>query len=232
MNDAELLSAVLVRRQARWAIAIVLGTGSILLGLEVRQGSSHCFAKLGGHGHLFGDPGSGYHLGLTAIAAAADAHGLGAEVEGGLAEALRDAFEVKDTAEVPARAVSFSHGTSSIQHDLDITLDAVTASNKRKLRIAALSPTVLALSSQCPVAASALALATDRVASDVLRIHIHAKKIGMPDGGLIITGGLGNQELYRASLLAALRKVGLEFDWVETVSDPATTGAQALCHTV
>lgn len=85
-----------------WLAAAVAGTGSIALGIA----PTGQFAKRGGHGHLFGDAGSAYHLGLCAIRTSADDFDQGVEVTGGLAAALRKKFGVDSTADVPARCVS------------------------------------------------------------------------------------------------------------------------------
>ncbi|WWD16287.1 hypothetical protein CI109_100713 [Kwoniella shandongensis] len=215
MNDALLLSSSLLRRKTSWGIAVVAGTGSIVLGLCERPSASDydVFAKRGGHGHLFGDPGSGYHLGLKAISMAADDHGMGQEQSGGLPAVLRKVFGVESTADVPARS-----------HDLPIDQDPVTASNTRKLRIASLAPHVLALSSTCPLAARVLAHVTGALAEDVAVIRSHAKKSGLSgSGGLVITGGLGIQDRYFAALQSALEKSGIRFEWVVTRHDTVTT---------
>jgi len=137
-NDAVLLSWPLRTYQAEWGIAVVSGTGSIVLGLQLDRSepieSASIYAKMGGYGHLFGDAGSGYHMGLTAIEMAARDYDLGVEVEGGLAQVLRKEFGVETTGDVPARA-----------HDLTPHLDPVVSSNARKLRIARLAPHVLNL---------------------------------------------------------------------------------------
>lgn len=46
-------------------ICVIAGTGSICFGLDAHGGA----ARVGGWGHLIGDEGSGYHLGLDAVKA-------------------------------------------------------------------------------------------------------------------------------------------------------------------
>ncbi|KAK8869447.1 hypothetical protein IAR55_000011 [Kwoniella newhampshirensis] len=171
-----------------------------------------------GHGHLFGDPGSGYHMGLTAIAMAADDHGLGHEREGGLAAVLRKVYRVESTADVPARA-----------HDVPMDLDPVAASNARKLRIASLAPHVLNLSTTCPLAACVLTRVTGALADDIAVLESHAKSKGLSgSGGLVITGGLGTQDRYFQSLLSALNERGVTLGWADRIDDAAGAGAAAL----
>ena len=129
-NDALLLSSTLLcRPKTDWAIAVIAGTGSIVYGLTAGPSksstihehlhvngdvasSSHApfaprpFGKRGGYGHLFGDKGSGYHLGLTAIEVVVEQFDDGEESEGGLANALRQYFGVESSDQIPAAAVN------------------------------------------------------------------------------------------------------------------------------
>jgi N-acetylglucosamine kinase-like BadF-type ATPase len=107
-NDALLLSSPLFLRNQPWGILVVAGTGSIVLGVTIDPSTKAChhLYKRGGYGHLFGDVGSGYHLGLTAIRLAAEDYNAGIESEGdGLALRLRETFGVGSTDEIPGRAV-------------------------------------------------------------------------------------------------------------------------------
>jgi N-acetylglucosamine kinase-like BadF-type ATPase len=60
----------------RWGVALVVGTGSVAVGVD-RQGRS---ITRGGWGHWYGDKGSGYDLGCRALAAVSEAEdGMGPE---------------------------------------------------------------------------------------------------------------------------------------------------------
>jgi N-acetylglucosamine kinase-like BadF-type ATPase len=60
----------------RWGVALVVGTGSVAVGID-RQGRS---ITRGGWGHWYGDKGSGYDLGCRALAAVSEAEdGMGPE---------------------------------------------------------------------------------------------------------------------------------------------------------
>lgn len=104
MNDALLLSSFCEAHQSEWCCAVVAGTGSITLGVT----SAGSFVKRGGYGHLFGDAGSGYDLGLSAIRMAVEDYDASEEVSGGLSKVLRARFGVKDTGDLPSRAVCSS----------------------------------------------------------------------------------------------------------------------------
>lgn len=58
-NDSLLLSAPILRSSAPWGICVVAGTGSVISGVVNEDGVPIMFARRGGHGHLFGDEGSG-----------------------------------------------------------------------------------------------------------------------------------------------------------------------------
>lgn len=54
----------------RLGMILVSGTGSVAMGLDESKG----FARVGGWGHILGDEGSGFHLGLEGLRVVARAH--------------------------------------------------------------------------------------------------------------------------------------------------------------
>ena len=201
-----------------------------------RARPARSFAKRGGHGFLFGDKGSGYHLGLTAIEMAADDFDAGDEQARGLASAMRQYYDVPHTSELPSKAVSARcHDLLLIlvQHDLPLNeRDPIRASNDRKLKIAQLAPIVLDhVRQKDGLAVRALSRSVGALAQDIAVIVEKAGRIGLSvgdRGGLVVSGGLGVQELFMDTLRACLAERGIEFDWVEKVSDAAGDGAVAL----
>ena len=74
INDADPVMAA--GTPDRWGVALVVGTGSIAIGVD-EQGQS---ITRGGWGHWYGDKGSGYDLGCRALAAVSEAQdGMGPE---------------------------------------------------------------------------------------------------------------------------------------------------------
>jgi len=74
----------------RWGVALVVGTGSVAVGVD-RRGRS---ITRGGWGHWYGDKGSGYDLGCRALAAVSEAEdGMGPETS--LRERLLAHFELE-----------------------------------------------------------------------------------------------------------------------------------------
>lgn len=106
-NDALLLGGTLLSNNSPWGIAVIAGTGSITVALEVeKDGSVVQAARRGGHGYILGDDGSAYDVGRCAIRAAVDAFDGGTEVSGGLADKIRWHFGVQETGELLGKVVS------------------------------------------------------------------------------------------------------------------------------
>ena len=61
VNDAHLLGGVLLTHSCPWGIAVIAGTGSVVLRLEVKGGKVIQTGRRGGLGFLLGDDGSGMY---------------------------------------------------------------------------------------------------------------------------------------------------------------------------
>jgi hypothetical protein len=60
LNDAHLLGGLLLTHRCPWGVAVIAGTGSIVVGLEVsEEGEVVQYGRRGGVGYLLGDDGSG-----------------------------------------------------------------------------------------------------------------------------------------------------------------------------
>jgi N-acetylglucosamine kinase-like BadF-type ATPase len=59
VNDAHLLGGPLLKRHSPWGIAVIAGTGSVVVGLDVVDGEVSGIGRRGGVGYLLGDDGSG-----------------------------------------------------------------------------------------------------------------------------------------------------------------------------
>lgn len=122
LNDAHLLGGPLLQRHAPWGVAVIAGTGSVVVGLEVEEGGVKGIGRRGGVGYLLGDDGSGkshfvqpdhmgvadqsaFDLGRTAIRFAVDAFDEELEITDGLAKDMREHFEVETTPEILGKAV-------------------------------------------------------------------------------------------------------------------------------
>jgi hypothetical protein len=126
-NDALLLASDALLSGARYSIALVAGTGSVILGLEIplteAEGTRKPVVKCrkGGNGHLLGDHGSGmsssctrlwmlliraaYHLGVTAARIAADDYSMRRRTDTPLYGQLCAHYGVDSPGDLPARIV-------------------------------------------------------------------------------------------------------------------------------
>lgn len=229
-NDALLLGGALLTDNSPWGIAVICGTGSVAVGLEVDGGAVVQAARRGGHGYLLGDDGSAYDIGRCAVRCAVHDFDGGLEVEGGLAAKLREHFGCTGTGEMLAKV-----------HELDETLSPVAATNKQKLRISSASIHVMqafTASPPDPLAARAIADALKPLADSVIYLAKQLLPRRLPDGSerklenatLVAGGGVIRQDAYRALFLEACAKEGVVFGNVQVVDDVGGKAALGLVH--
>ena len=66
VNDAHLLGGALLTYHCPWGVAVIAGTGSVVIGLEVlANGEVVQAGRRGGAGYLLGDDGSGQLFGYS-----------------------------------------------------------------------------------------------------------------------------------------------------------------------
>jgi N-acetylglucosamine kinase-like BadF-type ATPase len=107
MHDGEI--ALRAATTARPAMVVIAGTGSLAYG-ERAGGSS---IRAGGYGALIGDPGSGYAIGLAAVAHAARAFD-GVEPVGPLATAISRELEANSANDLIERVAQSPHDLSGV----------------------------------------------------------------------------------------------------------------------
>ncbi|KAL1409032.1 Protein-lysine N-methyltransferase efm4 [Vanrija albida] len=228
-NDALLLGGAMLSLAVPWGVAVIAGTGSIVVALDVnKEGKVVQAARRGGHGYLLGDDGSAYDIGRCAIRAAVHTYDAGEEVSGGLADKIRAHFGVNETGELLGKV-----------HVLDLTVDPVTATNAQKLRISSLAREVLtafAASPPDPLAVAAVEEAIAPLATSVVRIAKQMAAKPLPDGSvrsfadaaLIMGGGVIRQDAYRSVFLKVCKDAGVEFGHLAVVDDVGGKGALGL----
>lgn len=107
-NDALLLGGGLLKHNVPWGIAVIAGTGSIAVGIEVdAQGEVVQAARRGGYGYLLGDDGSAYDVSRCAIRAAVDAFDAG-EPEGPLSAQISKHFGIQSVNGALSEVVSLN----------------------------------------------------------------------------------------------------------------------------
>ncbi len=192
-NDAELVLAA--GTPDGWGIALISGTGSIVFGRSP-QGE---MARAGGWGHILGDEGSGYAIGVEALRAVMRAF------DGrGPATALTDAvlahWSLKTPPDLVGRVYRESGGTAEIA-------------------------TLAALVDGAAGDGDAVAVDILRAAGRELAITVQAvaRRLALPmpapcalAGGVIVRG-----QVVRTAFLAAAEALGLRLDPITPVTEPA-----------
>jgi N-acetylglucosamine kinase-like BadF-type ATPase len=175
-------------------IALIVGTGSVAIGVDSGGGRS----VTGGWGHWFGDTGSGYDLGRRALAAVADAvDGLGPDT-------------------VLVKRVLHRLGTDQPREML-LRLDQAVDVRRE---IAALAPVLLHAAEDGDAVARSI---VDAAAENTAKlVKANATKLGFaPDVPVAAAGGIVcKSALYRETLLGELRKLGITPRAFTVVSEP------------
>lgn len=66
LNDAHLLGGALLTHHCPWGVAVIAGTGSVVVCLEIAENGEIVQAgRRGGAGYLLGDDGSGKFFSMT-----------------------------------------------------------------------------------------------------------------------------------------------------------------------
>lgn len=222
-NDAHLLGGALLTHHCPWGVAVIAGTGSVVICLEVDDaGEVVQIGRRGGTGYLLGDDGSAFDLGRCAIRYAFDDFDAGEEVRGGLADEIKEHFGVQETGEVLAKV-----------YDLDPNLSPSDATNERKLRISSLSLPILRTFSQeppDPLAVRAVHTAAGLLVDSIISLVRQMERTGkdVSKAALMLGGGVIRQESYRQVVENLLLEGGVEFGVIEVVNDVAGEGVGGL----
>ena len=192
-NDAELVLAA--GTPAGWGIALISGTGSIVFGRSPHGE----MARAGGWGHILGDEGSGYAIGVDALRTIMRAFdGRGAATA--LTEAVLAHWSLKTPPDLVGRVYRESDSTAEIA-TLAALVDAAAGNGD------AVAADIL------HAAGRDLAITVEAVARGL------ALPIPMPcalAGGVIVKG-----QQVRAAFLAAVDALGLRLGPITPVTEPA-----------
>jgi N-acetylmuramic acid 6-phosphate etherase len=178
-----------------WGLAIVAGTGSLVLG-RTAEGR---LARAGGWGYLLGDEGSGYALvlaGLRAVARAADGRGPATR----LTERFLQRFGLQQPQEL---------------------IRAIYGGSWDRAALAGLAPLVTRTAAEDAVAAGLVEEAARELA-DTAAAVIRQLEWGQAPIPLALAGGLMLAETdYRNQVLEEMRHRGIEVAPIERVREPA-----------
>ncbi|BEI93723.1 uncharacterized protein CcaverHIS019_0601820 [Cutaneotrichosporon cavernicola] len=224
-NDALLLGGALLTHKVPWGIALIAGTGSVAVALEVKDGLVTQAARRGGHGYLLGDDGSAWDVGRWACRVVVDAFDAGEE-EGELAATIRNHFDIKSTPEVLGKVHELGPGTP------------IESTNAAKLRVTSLARPVLeALAKEDPLAEKAVRLAIAPLAMSAVQLvhqmyRLRGDKLSATGKAsapmLVCGGGCLRQPHYRALLLEICWREGVTFKEIVVVEDVAGEAVMGL----
>ncbi|KAJ6090311.1 N-acetylmuramic acid 6-phosphate etherase MurQ [Penicillium sp. IBT 16267x] len=204
-NDVSLLTAAVASNQRPSVIAVIAGTGS----------------GAGGWGHLLGDEGGGYSIGLEAIK-----HTLEVLEERSLGLGPKEAGEFEHA--VIERLGGWIEGNDNI--DLLSEILSQPRAQSVKSRIAGVAETVLKLAGN----STAKGIMDEKVSCIVrkpLRRLINPRSNGYvapEETELVLAGGLMKDEGYQYSMRQQIAQMGLHFRGIRVVDDVAVMAARCL----
>ncbi|KAJ9122708.1 hypothetical protein QFC24_004137 [Naganishia onofrii] len=238
MNDALLLSSHALLTGSTHSLALVVGTGSVIIGLELQESTKPVLlCRKGGNGHLLGDHGSAYHLGVTAARMAADDFNMDLiSTSDPTYASLCRHYGVSDPGHLPATI-----------HEVNPSLDAITASNKRKLLISNSAALILdAVTSRSDGSGSSTSSSdeqnlawrvvmhcVDTLAADIQDVvdrmrSLVGAKLTTDQMALGMTGGIIARPVFREMLMTALGQRGIRFKDSTIIENAADHGATSL----
>ncbi|CBF73937.1 uncharacterized protein ANIA_11050 [Aspergillus nidulans FGSC A4] len=218
-NDVDLLAAAMTQHpEVPSAVVLIAGTGSVAMRYTITEPGQvpTRTARSGGWGHLLGDEGGGYSIGLEAIK-----HTLTAILQ-----------RFGGSQSTSPSSSSSSGGNMGPDLLSEVLLGQRGESASVKSRIAAAAQLVVNLA---PEDATAMTIVTSQVKALVdtvlgRLIDPRSQSAVAPERtGLILSGGVLRHELYRELVLERLTERGIKFAYTETVMDAGALGAKSLC---
>ncbi len=187
-----------------WGIALIVGTGSVAVGLD---SAGHSVTK-GGWGHWFGDKGSGFYLGDQALAAVAEASDeMGPQTI--LSEMVLEQLHTKDPRGI---------------------LKEVSSGGDTRRAVAALAPVVLeAATRKDPVALRIVSGAVDETVKLIAAVS-KALKFGQPFPLALAGGVVCNSPFFLEKLKHRLGKLQPPPGLITLVDEPVL-GCLAMART-
>ncbi|EGX95837.1 glucokinase regulator family protein, putative [Cordyceps militaris CM01] len=208
------------------AIVLVAGTGSVGMSFRRERGRFVRTGRAGGWGHLLGDDGGGFGIGREALRLALRASDAGRPMAP-LAAAIADHFGGRFEADNLLMTVMVPAGATPQQQPED----AAAAARDRPGRIAAVARTVLAMAGTDADADRIAAAGADSLA-DMAALLIARQGIEPARAGLVLAGGLLQDEGYRRRVVSSVEKAGYRFQRVQAVDQPAMNGARFLSELI
>ncbi|KAI1303874.1 putative glucokinase regulator family protein [Xylaria venustula] len=230
-TDIDLLPVcVMGQAELDSVIVIVAGTGSIAMSYEKVDGRFRPMHRVGGWGHLLGDDGSGYSIGREALRVAllsSDLHRIRAsedqtstnETLPRLSQAVVQYFRELYPQSTPDELLSTILVPDLSSHGAE---DATVATTKR---IASVAKLVLSLADSDDQAKHILETSVSRLVDRVMLVTL-GRGVDTSKSGLVLAGGMTQNELYRKVLVRTLEEKCGKFKQTESVAEPAVGGAE------
>ncbi|KAK1766583.1 hypothetical protein QBC33DRAFT_105269 [Phialemonium atrogriseum] len=233
-TDIDLLPATVASQlDLDSVIVIVAGTGSVSMSYKRNGGGFQRTGRAGGWGHLLGDDGSGYGIGREALRRALYSSDLyrmrnksGVITDTGLpplSRAIFQHFKAQYPKCEPDDLLSTILVPDSTLHQAD---DATLATTKR---IAGVAKLVLSMADSDESARQIVDAGTASLAQ-LAALLVQTQNIDPSISGLILAGGLTEDNQFKARLLKAVEERCGRFKHVEAVSQPAVAGARYMLH--
>ncbi|CAG8254083.1 unnamed protein product [Penicillium nalgiovense] len=221
-NDVDLLTAGVPKPLGTPSVLVVIaGTGSVAMRYKWSDDQQRYArsARSGGWGHMLGDQGGGYAIGMRAIQ-----HTLGVfeDITLGLDRTGADELS-KAVAEKLGCQISESASIDMLNNIL-----AQNYSRGLKARIASIAPVVLDLMNRNETAAAIVSSQVTLLVGETLGRLVKPQATGYQPSEasvLILAGGLMKNERYRATFEEQLDSHRLYFKGTVVVEDAARSGA-------
>lgn len=222
-NDVDLLAASMAQHPvASSAIVAIAGTGSVAMRYTRTDGQYVRVARSGGWGHVLGDEGGGYAIGLQAVK-----HTLTTleEMKLGLCEGPLGQLDKK--------VLNHLGCVEPGDGDIDLLSELLVQHRTQSLkgRIAGVAAVVLNAAETEKTAAAIIDSQAQFYVDHTLSRLANPKStsyIPPADSGLILSGSIMNNPGYKDLVVTKLAHRGIRFQYVESVNDAVSAGARYL----
>lgn len=236
-NDIDLLPTCLEEDgDLDSAVVLVAGTGSVAMSYSKVDGHFHRTHRVGGWGHLLGDDGSAYGIGREALRKtlySSDVYNVQASQDPSsaiislplLSQAVIRHWEELYPESHPGDLLSMILTPDPTLHQTEDAPQAITK------QIASVARLVLSMAESDDDARRIVDAGVSSLV-DMVTLLVRTGGINPLRSGLVLAGGMMQDEMYRAAFATALKAKCDLFKQTEIVSQPAVTGARYLLRKV
>ncbi|GFF51897.1 N-acetylmuramic acid 6-phosphate etherase [Aspergillus udagawae] len=224
-NDVDLLAAAASPHQdCSSAIVVIAGTGSVAMRYNRSDDGNEYsrVARSGGWGHILGDEGGGYAIGLEAI-----------KYTLAVLEEMRLGIRIKPLGRLEEAVLKGLGCATCGPKQIDLVSEILVQQHKQtiKSRIAGVAQVVLSMNGQDDTASTIVGRQIDYLANRTVGRLLDpacAGYVPTERTGLILSGSILNNQPYQDQFLDVLKKKGARFAYIERVSDAGLLGVKHL----